>query len=61
MPPSRRLPVLEALDRLDDVVVTPDGRRVGRLDAVFKADLPIREAQILQSDPAHLAAKTVDV
>jgi len=34
--------------RLDDVLYTPDGRRIGRLDPVFKAELPIREAQIIQ-------------
>ncbi|MEM8934304.1 MAG: phenylacetate--CoA ligase family protein, partial [Acidobacteriota bacterium] len=26
----------------------PDGRRIGRLDPVFKADLPLLEAQIVQ-------------
>ncbi len=34
--------------RNDDVITTPDGRKIGRLDPVFKADLPIREAQIIQ-------------
>ena len=34
--------------RADDVLVTPDGRQVGRLDPVFKGDLPVREAQIVQ-------------
>jgi phenylacetate-CoA ligase len=46
---GRTLPRLEAIEgRADDVVVTPEGRRVGRLDPVFKADLRIREAQIIQ-------------
>lgn len=46
---GRLLPALRAVEgRLDDVVRTPDGRRIGRLDPVFKADLPIREAQIVQ-------------
>lgn len=46
---GRELPVLRAVEgRVDDVIITPDGRRVGRLDPVFKADLPIREAQIIQ-------------
>ncbi len=59
-PCGRRLPILEALEgRLDDVVVTPDGRRVGRLDPVFKADLPIREAQIVQTDPERIVLKVV--
>ena len=34
--------------RNDDLLFTADGRRVGRLDPVFKADLPVREAQIVQ-------------
>jgi phenylacetate-CoA ligase len=34
--------------RSDDVLVTMDGRRIGRLDPVFKDQLPVREAQIVQ-------------
>jgi phenylacetate-CoA ligase len=34
--------------RIDEVVYTSDGRRIGRLDPVFKAQLPVREAQIIQ-------------
>lgn len=46
---GRRLPVLAAIEgRVDDVIITPSGRHIGRLDPVFKADLPIREAQIIQ-------------
>jgi phenylacetate-CoA ligase len=46
---GRPLPRLAGLEgRMDDVVITPDGRHIGRLDPVFKADLPIREAQIIQ-------------
>jgi phenylacetate-CoA ligase len=46
---GRTLPMLAAVEgRLDDVLYTIDGRRVGRLDTVFKARLPIREAQIIQ-------------
>lgn len=46
---GRRLPLLRSIEgRTDDVIITPDGRTIGRLDAVFKADLPIREAQIIQ-------------
>ena len=48
---GRSLPVLRAIEgRVDDVVVTRDGRHIGRLDPVFKADLPIVEAQIIQED-----------
>jgi phenylacetate-CoA ligase len=50
-PCGRSLPVLAAIEgRADDVIITPDGRTIGRLDPVFKADLPIREAQIIQED-----------
>lgn len=40
--------------RLDDVLVTSEGRLVGRLDTVFKADLPVREAQIIQENERHV-------
>ena len=46
---GRRLPVLAAIEgRADDMLYTNDGRRIGRLDPVFKAQLPILEAQIIQ-------------
>jgi phenylacetate-CoA ligase len=46
---GRTLPLLGAIEgRCDDIVYTRDGRRVGRLDPVFKASLPIEEAQIVQ-------------
>jgi phenylacetate-CoA ligase len=52
---GRKLPLLESIEgRVDDVVITRDGRHIGRLDPVFKADLPIREAQIIQEDWAVL-------
>jgi phenylacetate-CoA ligase len=52
---GRALPKLERIEgRLDDVVITPDGRRIGRLDPVFKADLLIREAQIIQESTARI-------
>jgi phenylacetate-CoA ligase len=34
--------------RTDDLVMTPDGRMVGRLDHIFKGQLDVGEAQILQ-------------
>lgn len=43
------LPALARLEgRTDEVLITPDGRRIGRLDPVFKSELPIHEAQIAQ-------------
>ncbi len=48
-PCGRHLPILEEIEgRCDDVLLTPDGRVIGRMDPVFKAQLPIREAQIVQ-------------
>lgn len=46
---GRTLPIMRGVEgRIDDVLYTADGRRVGRLDPVFKARLPVREAQIIQ-------------
>lgn len=46
---GRALPMLLQVEgRMDDVVFTPDGRRIGRLDPIFKGDMSIREAQIIQ-------------
>jgi phenylacetate-CoA ligase len=48
-PCGRTLPILLSVEgRSDDVIVTPDGRRIGRLDPVFKGDIPMREGQIIQ-------------
>ena len=56
----RTLPVLQEVEgRSDDVVMTPNGRRVGRLDPVFKADLPIREAQIIQESLQRVRVRFV--
>ena len=46
---GRTMPVLAAVEgRIDDTLYTQDGRRIGRLDPIFKERLPIREAQIIQ-------------
>jgi phenylacetate-CoA ligase len=46
---GRTLPIIESVDgRTDDILYTMDGRRIGRLDPLFKGDLPIHEAQIIQ-------------
>lgn len=46
---GRRLPLLESIEgRIDDVLYTRDGRLIGRLDPIFKANLPVLEAQIIQ-------------
>ena len=46
---GRNLPTLGSVEgRCDDMVYAADGRPIGRLDPVFKGDLPLREAQIIQ-------------
>ena len=48
-PCGRTLPALTSVEgRCDDLVHTIDGRVIGRLDPVFKGDLPIAAAQIIQ-------------
>jgi phenylacetate-CoA ligase len=39
---------LDVDGRIEDYVMTPDGRLVGRLDHIFKEQLDVAEAQILQ-------------
>ena len=57
---GRTMPVAGAIDgRADDVLVTADGRRIGRLDTAFKSGLPIREAQIIQESPAVIRVRYV--
>jgi len=59
-PCGRSLPILGGIEgRKDDVLFTSDGRRIGRLDPVFKADLPIREAQIIQESLVHVVVRYV--
>lgn len=47
---GRQMPVLAEINgRMDDVLLSPDGRCIDAVIAVvFKADLPIREAQVIQ-------------
>ena len=46
---GRKLPLIEKIEgRSDDLLYTADGRRVGRLDPIFKSGFPITEAQIIQ-------------
>jgi phenylacetate-CoA ligase len=56
---GRGLPILEeVVGRVDDVLETPDGRKVGRLSTVFK-NLPIVEAQTIQRSLNHFVIKVV--
>lgn len=46
---GRSLPRLGQIEgRQDDILYTPNGRLIGRLDPVFKSSLSLREAQIIQ-------------
>lgn len=59
-PCGRTLPQLSPVEgRSDDVLVTPDGRRVGRLDPVFKSQVRIREAQIIQETADRVRLRVV--
>jgi len=59
-PCGRTLPTLSSIDgRADDVLYSVDGRRVGRLDPVFKAQLPVREAQIIQETLTRVRVRFV--
>lgn len=60
-PCGRELPVVETiLGRLDDLIVTKDGTKIGRLDPVFKGvGETIIESQIAQTDYDHLVLRIV--
>ncbi|MBX7167437.1 MAG: hypothetical protein K1X74_13995 [Pirellulales bacterium] len=59
-PCGRTLPLLASIEgRSDDVLLSPDGRKVGRLDPVFKAALRVREAQIVQERLTRLVVRVV--
>ena len=56
----RTLPLMGAVEgRISDVLYTRDGRRIGRLSPVFKGDLAIREAQIVQETLDCVRVKVV--
>jgi len=49
-----RFPVMEKiLGRIDDFIITPDGRKIGRLSPVLKG-FPIKEAQYIQETTDEL-------
>lgn len=57
---GRRMPVVETLvGRLEDVVVTADGRMVTRLDSPFKHTRHVVEAQIFQAQPGAVEVRLV--
>jgi|MTBAKSStandDraft_2_1061841.scaffolds.fasta_scaffold01518_20 phenylacetate-CoA ligase len=59
-PCGRNFPVIEKIvGRTDDFLVMRDGRRVGRLDPVFKGLQTIKESQIVQEDLDRVTLKIV--
>ncbi|MFO0691367.1 MAG: hypothetical protein U0900_21900 [Myxococcota bacterium] len=50
---------LDVDGRVEDYVVTPDGRWIGRLDHIFKEQLDVAEAQILQETEAAIEVRFV--
>jgi phenylacetate-CoA ligase len=57
---GRSLPGLASVEgRIDDLLYTTDGRRIGRLDPVFKSFLPVREAQIIQESLGRVRVRYV--
>lgn len=57
---GRALPALAFVEgRMDDLLYTPDGRRIGRLDPVFKEQLPVSEAQIIQERLGQIRVRYV--
>lgn len=48
--PYKRLAIKKIIGREDDVVYTPDGKAIGRLDHVFKGLKNIGRCQIIQED-----------
>ncbi len=58
-PCGRGLPIVENVEgRIDDVLLTRDGRMVGRLSTAFK-NLPIVEVQTIQRSIDHILLKVV--
>jgi phenylacetate-CoA ligase len=59
-PCGRSLPEMGEIEgRLDDMLITIDGRFVGRLDSIFKVNLPVKEAQIIQENSQLIHLKVV--
>lgn len=57
---GRHFQALKAvIGRIDDTIVTPDGRHVGRLDPVFKGAEGIKETQIVQEAVDRLIVRMV--
>jgi len=59
-PCGRGLPVIDSIiGRMDDVIVTPRGVRVGRMDHVFKDATYLKEAKIIQESKSMIRVLVV--
>ena len=57
---GRAFPVIDQIvGRLDDLIITPEGRRVGRLDPIFKAVGGLQETRIVQDRIDHVRVEVV--
>jgi phenylacetate-CoA ligase len=57
---GRAFPVIQRIEgRVDDVVITPEGRHVGRLDPIFKSAVSIAEARVVQDANDHIRLEVV--
>lgn len=45
--------------RIEDIIISPDGRYLSRLDFVFKGLLNVKEAQLIQETPEYLRVRIV--
>lgn len=52
--------VVDSIDgRIEDYIVTPDGRRIGRLDHILKDMVNVRECQIVQEEIGRVVFRIV--
>jgi len=59
-PCGRGLPLIEFIEgRIDDIILTKDGRMVGRLDEAFHYSFGIKLSQIIQDKAGHILVKIV--
>lgn len=57
---GRKSPIIQRIEgRADDVLVTPEGRLVGRLDPIFKAVASLVETRIVQDRLNHVRVEFV--
>jgi phenylacetate-CoA ligase len=57
---GRKFPLIHSVvGRFDDYIVTPEGKKVGRLDPAFKGVENIKNAQIIQDAIDHILIKII--